>query len=67
MLSTISGITAASDSNIKKIELEQASHGVARVTLVFEVRDMFQLDEISRRLKALPGIYAINRKKTAEK
>ena len=38
MLSTISGITAASDSNIKKIELEPASHGVARVTLVFEVR-----------------------------
>ncbi len=67
MLSTISGITAASDSNIKKIELEQASHGVARVTIIFEVRDMFQLDEISRRFKALPGIYAINRKKTAEK
>jgi hypothetical protein len=27
----------------------------------------FQLDEISRRFKALPGIYAINRKKIAEK
>ena len=67
MLSTISGITAASNSNIKKIELEQASQAVARVTLVFEVRDMFQLNEIVGRLRALAGVYAINRKKMAEK
>jgi (p)ppGpp synthase/HD superfamily hydrolase len=67
MLSSISGITAACDSNIRKIELEQASQGVARVTFIFEVRDMFQLDEISRRFKALPGIYSITRKKIAEK
>jgi guanosine-3',5'-bis(diphosphate) 3'-pyrophosphohydrolase len=67
MLSTISGITAASNSNIKKIDLEQASQAVARITLVFEVRDMFQLNEIIGRFKALKGVYAINRKKTAEK
>jgi guanosine-3',5'-bis(diphosphate) 3'-pyrophosphohydrolase len=67
MLSTISGITAASNSNIKKIELEQASQTVARVTLVFEVRDMFQLNEIVGRLKTLAGVYAITRKKMAEK
>jgi guanosine-3',5'-bis(diphosphate) 3'-pyrophosphohydrolase len=67
MLCTISGITAASNSNIKKIDLEQASQTMARVTLVFEVRDMFQLNEITGRLKALPGIYSINRKKMAEK
>ncbi|MBN2345883.1 MAG: bifunctional (p)ppGpp synthetase/guanosine-3',5'-bis(diphosphate) 3'-pyrophosphohydrolase, partial [Candidatus Aminicenantes bacterium] len=63
-LSIISGVTAASDSNIKKIELEQASQAVARVTLIFEVRDMFQLNEITRRLKDLPEVYSINRKKT---
>ena len=67
MLSTITGITAASDSNIKKIELEQSSQAMAKVTLVFEVRDMFQLDEIISRFKALPGVYSINRKKMAEK
>ena len=67
MLSTITGITAASNSNIKKIDLEQASQAMARVTLIFEVRDMFQLNEITARLKALPGVYSINRKKMAEK
>ncbi len=67
MLSTLSSITAAANSNIKKISLEQASQAVARVTIVFEVRDMFQLNEITSRFKALPGIYAINRKKTAAK
>jgi len=67
MLHTISGITAASHSNIKKIDLEQASQAMTRVTLVFEVRDMFQLNEITGRLKALPGVYSISRKKMAEK
>jgi guanosine-3',5'-bis(diphosphate) 3'-pyrophosphohydrolase len=67
MLSTISGITAASHSNIKKIDLEQASQSVARVTLVFEVRDMFQLNEIIAQFKALPEIYSISRKKMAVK
>ncbi len=67
MLSTLSSITAEANSNIKKINLEQASQAVARVTIVFEVRDLFQLNEITSRFKTLPGIYAINRKKTAEK
>ncbi len=64
MLNAISGVTAACDSNIKKIEIEPASQAVARVTISFEVKDMFQLDEITRRFKAMTGIYAINRKKT---
>jgi guanosine-3',5'-bis(diphosphate) 3'-pyrophosphohydrolase len=67
MLSSITAIPAASNSNIKKIDLEQTSQAVARVTIVFEVRDMFQLNEITGRFKALPGIYAITRRKTAEK
>ena len=67
MLSTISGITAACDSSIKKIELEPSSQSVVKVTLVFEVRDMLQLNEIIGRFKALPGIYSITRKKMAEK
>jgi len=40
---------------------------VTRVTLVFEVKDMFQLNEIISRFKALSGVYAITRKKMAEK
>jgi hypothetical protein len=40
---------------------------VARVILVFEVRDMFQLNEIISRYKALPGVYSLNRKKIAAK
>jgi len=67
MLSTITGITAASNSNIKKLELEQASQSMARITIIFEVKDMFQLNEIIQRFKALPGIYSLNRKKIAEK
>ncbi|MCU0276780.1 MAG: RelA/SpoT family protein, partial [Acidobacteria bacterium] len=66
-LSAITGITAACGSNIKKIEIEPASQAVTRVTIVFEVRDLFQLDEIIGRFKALPGIYSITRKKLAEK
>jgi len=67
MLSTITGITAASDSNIKKIELEQTSQAMARISIVFDVRDMFQLNEIISRFKVLPGVYSLNRKKLAEK
>ena len=67
MLSTVTGITAASNSNIKKIDLEQASQSMTRITIVFEVRDMFQLNEIIGRFKALPGIYSLNRRKIAEK
>jgi guanosine-3',5'-bis(diphosphate) 3'-pyrophosphohydrolase len=67
MLSTITGITAASNSNIKKIELAQASQAMTRVIIVFEVSDMFQLNEIIKRFKAMPDVYAINRKKIADK
>jgi GTP pyrophosphokinase len=67
MLSTITGITAASESNIKKIELEQASQAMVRISLIFEVADMFQLNEIIGRVKALPGVYSLNRRKLAEK
>jgi GTP pyrophosphokinase len=65
MLSTITGVIAACGSNIKKIEMEPASQAVARVQIVFEVRDMFQLDEITLRLRALSGVYSIQRRKAA--
>jgi guanosine-3',5'-bis(diphosphate) 3'-pyrophosphohydrolase len=67
MLSTITGIIAASNSNIKKLEQEQASQTMGKVTLIFEVRDMFQLNEIYSQLKQIPDIYSINRKKTSDK
>ncbi len=40
---------------------------MARISLIFEVEDMFQLNEIIGRIKALPGVYSLNRKKLAEK
>jgi guanosine-3',5'-bis(diphosphate) 3'-pyrophosphohydrolase len=67
MLSAITGITAASNSSIKKIEQEQSSQTMVKITLVFEVKDMFQLNEIFSHFKAVPDIYAINRKKTSDK
>ena len=67
MLSTITGITAASNSNIKKLEQEQSSQAMAKITLVFEVKDMFQLNEIHSQFKKVPDIYSINRKKTSDK
>jgi GTP pyrophosphokinase len=67
VLSTITGITAASNSNIKKLAQEQSGQAMVKVTLVFEVRDMFQLNEIYSQFKKVPDIYSINRKKTADK
>jgi guanosine-3',5'-bis(diphosphate) 3'-pyrophosphohydrolase len=67
VLSAITGITAASNSNIKKLEQEQSSQDMVRITLVFEVKDMFQLNEIHRQFKKIPDIYSINRKKTSGK
>ncbi|MBE0665976.1 MAG: bifunctional (p)ppGpp synthetase/guanosine-3',5'-bis(diphosphate) 3'-pyrophosphohydrolase, partial [Candidatus Aminicenantes bacterium] len=67
MLSTITGITAASNSSIKKIEQVQSGQSMVKITLVFEVKDMFQLNEIIGNFKTLPGIYSLNRKKIAEK
>jgi GTP pyrophosphokinase len=67
VLSAITAITAASNSNIKKLEQEQSSQSVVKITLVFEVRDMFQLNEIYSQFKKIPDIYSINRKKTSDK
>jgi GTP pyrophosphokinase len=67
MLSTITGITAASNSSIKKIEQEQSSQAVVKITLVFEVKNIFQLNEIYNHLKAVPDLYSINRKKISAK
>jgi GTP pyrophosphokinase len=67
MLSTITGIIAASNSNIKKIEQEQSGQAMVKITLIFEVKDMFQLNEIYKHIKAVPDLYAINRKKISDK
>ncbi|MCX6556748.1 MAG: TGS domain-containing protein, partial [Candidatus Aminicenantes bacterium] len=67
VLSIITSITAASHSNIKKLAQEQTSQDVVKIVLVFEVKDMFQLNEIYNQLKKVPDIYSINRKKTTAK
>jgi GTP diphosphokinase / guanosine-3',5'-bis(diphosphate) 3'-diphosphatase len=67
VLSAITGIIAAGNSNIKKLEQEQTSQAMSRITLIFEVKDMFQLNAIYSQFKKVPEIYSINRKKTSEK
>jgi len=65
MLSSVTGILARSDSNIKKIDLEQINQTMARVKLTFEVKDVLHLNQIYAELKNTPGIYSIVRKKIA--
>jgi guanosine-3',5'-bis(diphosphate) 3'-pyrophosphohydrolase len=67
VLSAITAITAASNSNIKKLAQEQTSQAMVKITLIFEVKDMFQLNEIYSQFKKIPDIYSINRKKTSDK
>jgi guanosine-3',5'-bis(diphosphate) 3'-pyrophosphohydrolase len=67
VLSAITAITAASNSNIKKLAQEQTSQSMVKITLIFEVKDMFQLNEIYSQFKKIPDIYSINRKKTSDK
>jgi GTP pyrophosphokinase len=67
VLNSITGITAAANSNIKKLEQEQTSQGMSRVTLIFEVRDMFQLNEIHHQFKGIRDVYSISRKKVSDK
>ncbi len=65
MLSHITAIPAANNSNIRKIELEQISQTMARVRLIFEVSDTQQLQKISDGLRALAGVYSLSRRKIA--
>jgi guanosine-3',5'-bis(diphosphate) 3'-pyrophosphohydrolase len=67
VLSAITAITAASNSNIKKLAQEQTSQSMVKITLIFEVKDMFQLNEIYSQFKKIPDIYSINRRKTSDK
>lgn len=63
ILSAISGITAKYNSNILKVENERISQSSSIIKIVFEVKDIHQLDKITREFSQLKGIYSIDRKR----
>lgn len=64
ILSTISGITADNNSNIRKIAIEKISQQLCKIKLSFEVRDTKQLNKILSDFKKIKGIESIVRRKT---
>jgi len=63
MLKAITEVTAAYESNIKKIEIIHLSQSLAKVRLSFEVREVSQLHEITQRMRNLNGVYSLIRKR----
>jgi GTP pyrophosphokinase len=62
ILSSISGITAKYDSNILKVENERISQTTSNIKIVFEVKDINQLNKITREFHQIKGVYSIDRK-----
>jgi guanosine-3',5'-bis(diphosphate) 3'-pyrophosphohydrolase len=67
VLTAVSGINAAHDSNIKKIENEYLSQNVNKIKITFEVVDVNQLHKIAAEYKKIKGIYSVIRKRIIEK
>ncbi len=62
LLSSISGITAKYNSNIIKVENERISQSTSNIKIIFEVKDIDQLDKITKEFNQIKGIYSIDRK-----
>lgn len=65
LLNSISGVTAKYDSNILSVNNEKVSQNVSNVKIVFDVKDVVQLDKISNELKKLKGVYSITKKRAS--
>lgn len=63
ILSSISSVTADHDSNILKVENEKISQTVTKVKIIFEVKDIKQLDKIAREFSNIKGLYDMDRKR----
>lgn len=65
LLNSISGVTAKYDSNILQVNSEKVSQNVSNVKIVFDVKDISQLNKISLELKNLKGVYSITKKRAS--
>ncbi|MGE5341460.1 MAG: RelA/SpoT family protein [Candidatus Omnitrophota bacterium] len=63
LLTAISGVTAKYDSNIIKVENEKVSQTMSKVKIVFEVKDIDQLNKITHEFTSIKGIYSLDRKR----
>lgn len=63
ILSAISSVTADHESNILKVENEKISQTVTKVKIVFEVKDIKQLDKIARDFSHIKGLTDMDRKR----
>lgn len=63
LLSSISGITAKYDSNIIKAETEKISQSMTKIKIVFEVKDIEQLNKIVNEFHQVKGIFSLDRKR----
>jgi len=66
LLSAISAVTAKYGSNIMKVDAERLSQNMSKMKMVFEVRDVEQLNRIQAELNQIKGIYSIDRKRILE-
>lgn len=64
ILSAVSSVTAAQNSNIRKIEIDKSSQNQSKIKISFEVKDTMQLAKIDHSFKTTNGIIAVIRKKT---
>jgi guanosine-3',5'-bis(diphosphate) 3'-pyrophosphohydrolase len=62
LLSSISGITAKYNSNIIKVENERISQTTSNIKIIFEVKDIDQLNKITKEFHQIKGVYSIDRK-----
>jgi GTP pyrophosphokinase len=63
LLNAISGVTAKYDSNIVKVETEKISQTISKIRLVFEVKDINQLNKITAEFDHIKGLYSMDRKR----
>ncbi len=63
LLNVISGITADFNSNILKVESEKVSQSMSKIRLVFEVKDVSQLEKIYSEFKKIKGLVSLDRKR----
>jgi guanosine-3',5'-bis(diphosphate) 3'-pyrophosphohydrolase len=63
LLNAISGVTTKYDSNIVRVETEKISQNMSKIKLVFEVKDITQLNKITAEFTHIKGLYSMDRKR----
>jgi GTP pyrophosphokinase len=63
VLASVAAVISDLDSNIDAVEIEEKEGMVATLRLVMGVRDRVHLARIMRRLRGLPAVLRINRRR----